>query len=389
MQCQEIAEWLSEHVDGRLDPERERLLAEHLAACDDCRQELAALETIVAGLRNLPAVEPPADLVRSVRAEIERPRLPLLVWNFLALPQTRVAVAAGLALVIGFLGLRQLEREKPVPAPAATRTAAQPLMDTALEKLEADGSAAEEAEPVESAPTPAAAKDQPLPAAPRKTLREPVDVSAGSEINGRIWRAEAEERSGKPAALQPGLSVGGAAPARPAPGRAPEPTAVPAEAGLMRGAADNGPVPAAVDRRRAGGGKDGVPDRDSSVREVIVVTADPAPVRRRIASWQERRDKQRAAAPVMKEDLQTVRRTDAAAEPAARPDVVELRLTPAEVTDLLAALEALQGVSLAAREGDASDEVGADTAAELSKRAKAAHASTSLITLRITIRNSR
>lgn len=100
MRCEQIREWLSEAVDGRLEAGREQALREHLRACDACRLEHAALRQTVALMRAMPPVPAPPGLENRVRRRLNaRPS----AWppRFLALPQVQAALAAGAVLVVG------------------------------------------------------------------------------------------------------------------------------------------------------------------------------------------------------------------------------------------------------------------------------------------------
>ncbi len=47
MRCKEIAEWMSEYIDGHLDDGRIALIERHLAQCESCRMDLAQLRLTV------------------------------------------------------------------------------------------------------------------------------------------------------------------------------------------------------------------------------------------------------------------------------------------------------------------------------------------------------
>ncbi len=63
---------LSELVDRQLDDRRRRLVEDHLASCGGCRERLAGLRRIAAGLGSLPPLEPPAELGRRVELGVRR-----------------------------------------------------------------------------------------------------------------------------------------------------------------------------------------------------------------------------------------------------------------------------------------------------------------------------
>lgn len=110
MRCERIKEWMGEHLDGCLDADRTREMNEHLTGCDACRRELEELRQTVALLRDMPAVRPPADLIPSVHRRLaQQPESPVLIfWRVLSLPQTRVAAAAALLIMVGTYGWRTL-----------------------------------------------------------------------------------------------------------------------------------------------------------------------------------------------------------------------------------------------------------------------------------------
>lgn len=104
MKCDDVRDLMSERVDGCLDAAGGARLEEHLAGCPACRREMADLEKAVAAVRGLPAVNAPHNLAERVRI-----RLPRRGWTFteiVNLPQTRLAFAAGLIVIVTVWGLR-------------------------------------------------------------------------------------------------------------------------------------------------------------------------------------------------------------------------------------------------------------------------------------------
>lgn len=76
--CREVQAALPAYVDQALPRWRRRLVSLHLRRCDDCREALAAQESIAAGLNQLgevvaPSDAPPAGLLESLLAEAEHP----------------------------------------------------------------------------------------------------------------------------------------------------------------------------------------------------------------------------------------------------------------------------------------------------------------------------
>lgn len=68
---QQVAEQLSDYLDGELTDAEQRTVAAHLAECGACRTTLQGLEAVVAAARRLPACEPPTDLWRGIAAQIQ------------------------------------------------------------------------------------------------------------------------------------------------------------------------------------------------------------------------------------------------------------------------------------------------------------------------------
>jgi anti-sigma factor RsiW len=113
MHCFDVQLELEAYADGELGPERAALLELHLASCDDCRAELARLQTVVEALESWPLVVEPAQLTnrimaqvssRSVVSAIEPPTLPRfrLRWSDLAIS----LAGGGLVFVATLIWLR-------------------------------------------------------------------------------------------------------------------------------------------------------------------------------------------------------------------------------------------------------------------------------------------
>jgi anti-sigma factor RsiW len=98
MHCLDVRVELQAYVDGELSPERATLLEQHVAACGDCREALARMQTVVAALETWPLAVEPADLTTRVMADVRsRPALPAfrLRWSDFAISLG----GSGLALV--------------------------------------------------------------------------------------------------------------------------------------------------------------------------------------------------------------------------------------------------------------------------------------------------
>ena len=75
MNCLEISQHLSAYLDDELEPEFIGRVKEHLAACETCRSELAALRRLTETVRALPRESAPPDIQSEVVAYIERDML--------------------------------------------------------------------------------------------------------------------------------------------------------------------------------------------------------------------------------------------------------------------------------------------------------------------------
>lgn len=79
-----ITELLSEYIDNRLSAQERHHLEAHLAACPQCREELASLQATVTVLRALPPVPVPSSFY--VYQERARARMPLFNLRALLRP---------------------------------------------------------------------------------------------------------------------------------------------------------------------------------------------------------------------------------------------------------------------------------------------------------------
>lgn len=187
MNCRQAKELIPGCVDGTLEPPRARELSDHLAGCEQCRGELEDVRKTVALVRGLAPVTAP-DLVAGVRARLnaeargERARRPALSWPSLTSPQVRIALAAGLLIVVGFYGMKEMGGGRNAPKPSLQGTGAgepgpQPSVIPEAEHGKAD--------------MPHAAKlKAPLPAASQapKPAAEPAGtISFGEEAGGKLW----------------------------------------------------------------------------------------------------------------------------------------------------------------------------------------------------------
>ena len=121
MKCCQAQEWMSERLDGVLEPARSQLLDQHLAGCPECAQEWIALAASWKLLGSLPELEPSplfrARVWEKIRLAPPPQRSP---WPALRSWWAGLAVAAALALVVG-LGYHRPEIQ---PSAAPTQLAA-------------------------------------------------------------------------------------------------------------------------------------------------------------------------------------------------------------------------------------------------------------------------
>jgi len=220
MSCDKFEEYISLHVDGKLDPAGERSLREHLAGCPRCRETLAALESVEKTVRSAEAKEPRAGywdtfsgrVMQRIESEEERrAESGWVKWLPVVRPSAgrRLRFAAGVAsiavaVVVGVLfvarqgeraiptALQPLERETPVEKGKDVLAEGEKPSDkekaVAVEKKEVPPPAVKtEAPPAaaktENAPPPAQTQAVPAPkeATPPSAKNEVLDVAAKTE----------------------------------------------------------------------------------------------------------------------------------------------------------------------------------------------------------------
>lgn len=72
MQCPEISEWMSLHLDGLLGQEQAAHLRAHLAQCEACREEWNAMRSLSSLLRAEPMVTPAPDFTARVTQRLHQ-----------------------------------------------------------------------------------------------------------------------------------------------------------------------------------------------------------------------------------------------------------------------------------------------------------------------------
>lgn len=111
MNCTEVQNLLSAHYDGELDSELETRVAEHVAECAECAQQMSGFEKLTELAGTLPTPAPPENMwaqlnekldeQRAIRSPKHRSRFSFPVPRILAFAAT-ILIAAG----IGWLGYR-------------------------------------------------------------------------------------------------------------------------------------------------------------------------------------------------------------------------------------------------------------------------------------------
>ena len=71
MNCERYSEWLSESVDGTLEPAKQAELDAHLRGCADCRELLSDLLEIRAAAATLDRLTPSPDIWKAIAEKIE------------------------------------------------------------------------------------------------------------------------------------------------------------------------------------------------------------------------------------------------------------------------------------------------------------------------------
>jgi hypothetical protein len=81
MKCSQIKAILFEYTDTEIPVEYREDVEAHLAVCESCARQLAALREQSYALRALPRIEAPGDFLEKVRSRVERPSVLLRLKN--------------------------------------------------------------------------------------------------------------------------------------------------------------------------------------------------------------------------------------------------------------------------------------------------------------------
>jgi len=335
MHCKEIAQLLSEYVDGALPAGQVEQLEQHLADCEQCRQALADLRETLALVRELDEVAPPDDLLERIHARIEAEATPATpapargrrLWYVLSTPQFRLAAAASLLALIGVHALRRSGTGPETFAPRTVPAVAPTDNEAAMPAPELQESLSEAPE-IDALPAPVTAT--------RKVAKSiaPKRRESKAEADGAIWGRAEDADTAK--ATSASREVSSTVSAPPPPARTLPSLPVEGRAGEAQEVV----VAERASRRVADVEKGDLAQR---VETITVASTDPAAVMQQVARFtQEQEEQKRARA----NEMGLV----GAAKSAARKlrvsehggTVVHARVPAARYEELVAALQALE-----------------------------------------------
>lgn len=189
MTCEHCREQLTDFIEGDLTAEAEREMREHLAQCAQCAQELVQMRTLVTALRELPEVEPPAELRERLRGITQVSTPGPGGWRRVRYVVATVAAAAA-ALVMVWTGVTYYGRggaSDTIVEPTVRMVA--PVTEKALEARPA-GEVAEEVAAAEGE----AAEAPPVETTEAVPSEDEVSPRAESSTSHALPEREARER---------------------------------------------------------------------------------------------------------------------------------------------------------------------------------------------------
>ncbi|MGI5816682.1 MAG: zf-HC2 domain-containing protein [Armatimonadota bacterium] len=204
MTCEQCTENLTEFLEGGLSRDAEREMQAHLEACAECARALARTRALVATLRGLPEVDPPAGLREQLREIPVGGEARTQGWwpRSRRVVATFTAAAAAVLLVGTGVFFYQRETGRPMePTIVAERAAP----SDAPAQMEAATAADEAADPAAEriADAPAGVEQ---PAVTETPAREETPVAATAPT-GALVRGEAGGRSDRAASSPPARRV--------------------------------------------------------------------------------------------------------------------------------------------------------------------------------------
>ncbi len=147
MQCQFAQELFSDHISDALDRAQKVSLDNHLAACADCREQVAGLRDVFTLLDAAPTVEPPKffhenimDRIATEAAKEQEVKQAVksagFNWRSLFGKPALALGAAGVVVILGFFGASQTQRGSLNPFASGAGKAA-PQAPLTLQKSQA------------------------------------------------------------------------------------------------------------------------------------------------------------------------------------------------------------------------------------------------------------
>ena len=140
MNCAAILELLSEYIDGTLDEQTRTAVEKHIAACENCKQELASLRAVVQELGALDPVKPPEDFLEKIHERMEAPSglnkivRKLFVPFHIKIPLELAAAATLTILVVLVLNIQGPEfQTMKIPAPPTSQSMAKKPKENRIE----------------------------------------------------------------------------------------------------------------------------------------------------------------------------------------------------------------------------------------------------------------
>jgi len=118
--CRLAERLLDEYAEGAITARNRARVERHLAGCERCREQLAAVQGVVRGLNAMPREQPPADFsARVMAAVVQMQTVPERVSMYLhRLYAAGAAAAVALIIVLGLL-LRPVPPQRPVAQTSA------------------------------------------------------------------------------------------------------------------------------------------------------------------------------------------------------------------------------------------------------------------------------
>jgi|GEM_PF-1646764 len=115
MQCPDLEQLADFQLEAVNEAQRRRI-AEHVAACEACRRELAALENAASAVALLPEPAMPDDLWPGIAARLAPRRHPVALW-------WRALAGAGMLAILLFGSMTAYRARQPLPM-ASTQASA-------------------------------------------------------------------------------------------------------------------------------------------------------------------------------------------------------------------------------------------------------------------------